>query len=793
MKQVTFILVTLIISPTLFCDAQTKATLSGYIKDASNGEALIGATIFVKELASGASTNVYGFYSLTLPQGNYSIEISYIGFQKNQRTIDLTKDIRLDIELQVTAEQLTEVVVSAEREENNKVQTLEMSTSKLDIKTITKMPAFLGEADVVKSLLSQPGVSTVGEGSSGFNVRGGNVGQNLLLLDEAPVYNSSHMLGFFSAFNPDAVKEVKLYKGGIPARYGGRLSSLLDIRMKEGNNKEFAAQGGIGTIFSRLAIEAPIVKGKGSFLVAGRRSYIDVLAAPFLDNITLNFYDLTAKANYNINDKNRVYLSGYLGRDNFEFDADQGPSWGSQTGTLRWNHIFNSKLFANFTGVYSKYDYELNFGDPGNDRFVWNSKILNYIFKPEFSYFINGNSEVSFGGEATRYIFAPGSTSGVNNGEPFENPARDRNALEAVLFVSNTLKVNDVVSIDYGLRYSNFRLIGSGEAYTFYDTVPGTRKRLRAVTQYKQGETIQDYSNWEPRFSSRFQLNEQSSVKASYNRTVQYVHLISNQVASNPLDIWYPSTNNIKPQVGDQFALGYFRNIADETWEASVEGYYRKTKNQVDYINGADLLLNKYLEADLLSGDGRAYGLEFYIQRKTGRLNGWLSYTLSRTELKIEGINNFNWYPSLFDRTHNVTLATFYEINKRWSVSSNFTYSTGVPTTSPTEKSYSYGLGMVVPYISDNARNNYRLEDYHRLDIAFRLEGKLLRKNGESRKNKDYWVFSLYNVYSRGNAFTVDFVQNSQRVVAGDVVQTEAVRSSLLGSVIPSVSYNFKF
>lgn len=772
--------------------SQSKITLSGYVKDASNGEALIGATVFIKENSSGSSTNVYGFYSVTIPPGSYSLDISYIGFKKTQKVLVLSSDTRLDVELEQESSQLSEVVISADQAENNEIQSLEMSTAKLDIKTITKMPAFLGEADIVKSLLTQPGVTTVGEGASGFNVRGGSVGQNMLLLDEAPVYNSSHMLGLFSAFNPDAVKDVKLYKGGIPARYGGRLASLLDIRMKEGNAKKFEAQGGVGTVFSRLSIEAPIVKDKGSFIVAARRSYIDVLAASVLDNIKLNFYDITAKANYNLGERDRLYLSGYIGRDNFEFDTDQGPSWGNQTATLRWNHLFSSRLFANFSAIYSKYDYELQFGtEAEGDRFKWTSEITNYIFKPEFSYFINSNNELSFGGEFNRNIFNPNTTSGVNDGVAFENASKDRNVMETVLFVSNNLKINSDISIEYGLRFSNFGLIGSGDAYTFYDTIPGVRKRLKQTTTYEQGETIENYSNWEPRFSIRFQLNEQSSLKASYNRTVQYLHLISNSVSTNPLDIWYPSTNNLKPQTGDQIVLGYFRNFGENAWEASVEGYYRKTENQVDYINGADLLLNKYLEADLLQGDGRAYGLEFYLHRKTGRLNGWISYTLSRTELKVDGINNLEWYPSLFDRTHNVTISAFYELNKRWSISSNFTYSSGVPTTAPTEKYYSYGLGMSVPYIS--ARNDYRLKDYHRLDVAFRLDGKQVRKNGKERKNSDYWVFSLYNVYGRRNAFTVDFVQDGQRVGQGDVYRTRAVQSSLIGSIIPSVSYNFKF
>jgi hypothetical protein len=770
---------------------QSKVTLSGYVKDKSNGEALIGATIYVKEISAGASTNVYGFYSLTVLPGNYTVDISYVGYKSSRQQLALTKNMQLDIDLDNEAAELQEVVVVADEEEQNKVQSTEMSTVKLDIKTITKMPAFLGEADIIKSLQMTPGVSTVGEGASGFNVRGGSVGQNLLLLDEAPVFNSSHMLGFFSAFNPDAVKDVKLYKGGIPARYGGRLSSLLDIRMKEGNNKETAVQGGIGTVFSRLAVEAPIVKDKGSFIVAGRRSYIDVLAAPLLDDVSLNFYDLTAKANYKINDNNRVYLSGYFGRDNFGFAKDQGLGWGSQTGTFRWNHLFTPKLFSNLSVIYSRYDYELKFGDDDDDRLHWNSEITNFIVKPEFSYFLNSNNELNFGGERIHYTFSPANTSGKSGGQDFNNTIDKKYADETAAFLSNTTHFGKSISAEYGIRLSNFKYTGPGPAYTYNDTIPGKRRTVIGQKDYARGETIASYTNWEPRVSVNFKIDDDNALKVSYNRTAQYVHLISNTISSNPLDIWAPSSNNIKPQTGDQFAVGYFRNFSQRAWEVSVEAYYRALNNQVDYINGAELLQNKYLEGDLLSGKGRAYGLEFYLQRKTGRLNGWASYTLSRTELKIDGINRGNWYPAAYDQTHNFKLAGFYEINKRWSVSSNFVFTTGTPTTTPTSKYYVQGIA--VPHNANDSKNNYRLTNYHRLDVAFRLEGKTVKRNGKPKKKTDYWVFSIYNVYARRNAFVIDFKQVDRRFSTGQVIETEALRTSILGTMVPSVSYNFKF
>ena len=778
--------------------AQQRHTLSGYIKDAANGEVLVGATIYIKEIGKGAVTNVYGFYSITIPPSAYTVEYSFVGYQRTEKQLTLDKDVRIDVELSSDSKQLQEVVVTAEEEQQTaNVQSVEMSTAKLDIKTIRKIPAFLGEVDVIKSLQLLPGVTTVGEGASGFNVRGGSVGQNLILQDEAPVYNSSHMLGFFSAFNPDAVKDTKLYKGAIPSRYGGRLASILDVRMKDGNSKEYETTGGIGTIFSRLSFEGPIVKDKGSFIVSGRRSYIDVLARPFVDILkdggALNFYDLTAKANYSLNDRNRVYLSGYFGRDNFYFDKNQGFNWGNATATIRWNHLFNEKLFSNITGVYSSYEYELQFGDDDRNRFKWNSSISNFILKPEFSYFISSNNELNFGAEAIYYFFEPAKARGISNGQPTDVSLDRKYNLESSLYVNDNLKVNEILSVEYGLRFSNFKYFGPGTVYTYNDTIPGKRKSVASETTYSRGKTIANFNNLQPRFSFKASLSETSSVKGSYNRMVQYLHLISNTTASNPLDVWTPTSNNIKPEIGDQFTLGYFRslNMGNAKWEASVEGYYRKTQNQIDYIDGADLLINKYLEGDLLSGKGRAYGVEFYLQKKTGRLNGWVSYTLGRTELKVDGINNGSWYPTRYDQTHNVKVAAFYDINKRWSVSADFIFISGTPTTFPTSR---YVIqGILIPENANGSRNNVRLPNYNRLDISFRLEGREYSRKGKERKNRDYWVFSVYNVYARKNAFSIYFAQSNERVPAGQPIKSEATQMSLIGSFVPAISYNFKF
>lgn len=782
----------------LFCTAsfaQTKNTVSGYLKDASDGEKLIGATVYVLETKSGASTNAYGFYSLTLPAGSYTLEFSYIGFAKKIQKISLTQNIQLDVELSSDSQELEEVLISAEGDENARVQNLEMSVSKLDMTTIQKMPAFLGEVDVIKSLQALPGVSTVGEGATGFNVRGGSVGQNLILQDEAPVYNSSHMLGFFSTFNPDAVKDARLYKGAIPAKYGGRLASILDVRMKDGNNKKFEATGGIGTIFSRLSVEGPIVKDKGSFIISGRRSYIDILARPFVevlqDGGALNFYDLATKGNYKINDKNHVYLSGYFGRDNFFFDKDQGFSWGNATTTLRWNHLFNEKLFSNISGVFSNYNYKLQFGENDLDKFRWTSSISNFMLKPEFSYFIHADNELNFGAEIIYYTFEPANAVGVSNGDVTKISLDTKHNLETSLYISNMVKFNSTWSVEYGLRYSDFRYFGPGTAFIYGDTTAGIRKPVRGEIGYNRGESIASYNNLEPRLSIKTSLSERASIKASYNRMVQYLHLISNTTASNPLDVWTPSSNNIKPEIGDQLTIGYFQSV-NKTWEFSAEAYLRLTENQIDYIDGADLLLNQYIEGDILSGHGRAYGLELYVQKKTGRLNGWISYTLGRTELQVDGINHGEWYAARYDQTHNLKITGFYDLSKRWSVSGNFVLTSGTPTTFPT--SYYIVQGIPIPYNADGSRNNVRLPLYHRLDLSFRLEGREYNKrNGNKRKNTDYWVFSVYNLYARKNPFSIYFSQRDERIAPGQPVHNEATQLSIIGTMVPSVSYNFKF
>ncbi len=765
-------------------------TISGYLKDASNGETLIGANVYIKELNKGAVTNVYGFYSLTIEAGDYTLVGSYIGYVDFKKTIGLNENITLDIELELSTTTLEEVVVTAEEKDKN-IKDVQMSVNKLDIKTISKVPRLLGEAEILRSIQLLPGVTSVGEGAAGFNVRGGSIDQNLVLLDEAPVYNSSHLFGFFSVFNPDAVKDVQLYKGGIPARYGGRLSSILDVRMKEGNNKGFSMKGGVGSIFSRLSVEAPIVKDKSSFIIAGRRSYIDVLAKPFLNdvdgNFGLNFYDLTLKTNYRISEKDQVFLSGYFGRDNFRFGDAAGFNWGNSTATFRWNHLFSEKLFSNFTFYYSNYDYKIAFGDSDVDKFDWNARIINYSLKPEFSYFIRPSNIVRFGGQSIFYEFQPANAVGISNNIVNDISLDKQFALESNAFIENEIEIADRFKVNYGIRFSHFMYLGDRNAYNYGESPRGEERPLTDVEFFDKWDPISTYYNLEPRFSLNTTINDVSSIKLSYNRTAQYVHLLSNTTASTPVDIWTPSTNNVVPQMADQIAIGYFRNFSNNNVEWSTELYYKKLDHLIDYIDGADLILNELLEGQILEGEGRAYGAELMLKKKEGKFSGWASYTYSVSERLVEGINNDNWYPSRFDQTHNLSLTGFYQLTDRCSFSANFIYNTGTPTTFATTRYEQQGY--VIPNNDEGARNNVRVPDYHRLDLSFTID-----PNPKSTKRwKGQWVFGIYNVYSRRNAFNIYTKQDSGRIPVGSPINTEAYRLSVIGNFIPSISYNFQF
>jgi len=787
------IVITLLVVSSDYIFAEDKFTVSGFVKDSTNGEVLIGAIVRIKNANTGAKSNPYGFYSIYLPKGTYTVSCSYIGYETFESTITLNEEQKLDIKLKPQNTSSDEVLVTAEKENQN-IQTIEMSTIKVQMSEIKRIPALLGEVDIIRSIQLLPGVTSVGEGSSGFNVRGGGIDQNLILLDEAPIYNSSHLFGFFSVFNPDAVKDVKLIKGGVPAEYGGRLSSILDVRLKDGDNQDYQVNGGVGLIFSRLSVEGPIEKGKGSFIVAARRSYIDILAKPFLSgdlaDAQFNFYDLTLKANYQLGENDRVFLSGYLGRD--VFGAGFQFNWGNATSTLRWNHLFGNDLFLNSTFIYSNYDYSLQFGN-GQDLFKNDSKIINYSFKPDFTYYLNPENTITFGGQSTFYDFVLGDAKAISAGTTSNLSIEDKFALESALYFNNEQILSEDITVSYGLRFSLFQFMGEGHAVTLNDTTAGLQRSIVDFKKYDAFEVIQNYSNFEPRLSLKYQFDEMSSVKTSYNRMVQYLHLMSNTTAASPLDVWRPSTNNIKPALTDQFTIGYFRNFDDNTYEASAELFYKLSKNQIDYIDGANLFINgraipgqtsqiDAIETDLLAGDGRAYGLELYVKKRKGDINGWVSYTLGRSERRVLGLNNDEWYANRFDRLHNLSVVFNYDYTKALNFSANFIFASGTPGTFPTNRFEIQG--NVVPHNAFGSRNNYRIPPTHRLDLSLTYRPE---KDPES-KFENYWVFSIYNVYNRSNAYSVFFQQN-----ADNPQMTEAVRFAVIGSVVPSVAWNFSF
>ena len=760
---------------TFTITAQNKYTLSGNIKDATNGEELIGTTVIIKEIPNtGVTTNAYGFYSITLPEGKYTVETSYVGYKPFVQYIELNKNIKLNIEIGSSIQDLGEVEITAEKKNAN-ITKAQMGVEKLDIQEIKNIPVLFGEKDILKTLQLLPGIKSAGEGNSGFYVRGGSADQNLILLDEAPVYNASHLLGFFSTFNSDAIKDVTIYKGGMPAEYGGRLASVLDIKMNDGNNKRYGVSGGIGAISSRINIEGPIVKERGSFLLTARRTYADVFLKlakdTSLKETTLYFYDLNAKANYRINDNNRLFLSGYFGRDVFGFDNLFGFDWGNSTGTLRWNHLFNDKLFSNTSAIFSNYNYKIKIGT-GDEEFNITSKIQDLNFKQDFQYYINSDNSIKFGANIIRHNFIPGvissgAASGVNNLK-----LNEKYAYETAAYISQEIKLKERIQLTYGLRANYFALVGPGNIST-YDTEGNSIK----TESFLRGELVQGYFNLEPRFSTSYTLNEFSSLKASYTRNTQNLHLLSNSASTTPTDLWIPSSNNVRPEIADQISLGYFKNFDDNKYEFSVETYYKNMQNQIDYRNGAQLIFNEDVEAEIISGTGRAYGIEFFVKKKYGKFNGWLGYTLAKSERKFLGINDEIYFPAKQDRTHEVSIVGMYDVSAKWNLSATWVYNTGNAVTFPVGK-YTLADQTILQY---GDRNANRLPAYHRLDLGATLQRK------KTAKFESSWNFSIYNVYARKNAFSISFRDSKD-----DPTKTEAVKLSLF-SIIPSVTYNFKF
>lgn len=771
----------------LFTTAITaqKVTLSGYLKDARNGEALIGATVYVEELKQGAATNAYGFYSLTIPRGNYTLQISFIGYETITKKINADKSQTVTLSLYETVEQIDEVIVTGEAANAN-VERIEMSMTKLPVRTIKKLPAFMGEVDIIKTIQLLPGIQSGGEASSGLYVRGGGPDENLMLLDESPVYNASHLMGFFSVFNSDAIKDIQVYKSGIPAQYGGKGSSVIDIKQKDGNSKRFGLNAGIGTLSSRLTLEGPIIKDKWSFIIAGRRTYYDVLGKAMgleeLQDNKLYFYDLNAKSNVIINNKNRIYFSGYMGDDLFELGESMYMRWGNTTATARWNHIFGDKLFMNVSAIYSNYDY--NLGVPGDnaDNFDWSSRIRDYNGKVDLTWFLNPNNTVKFGGNAIIHHFRPGKIKTKGENSMYSDlELVHYNAFESAIYISNEQKISDRFSVQYGLRLSHFQQIGEGEVRIYKDPENLNKNEIIETKYYDKNEKIGDpFIYLEPRFGMKFTLSKNSSLKASYNRMIQNLHLISNTYSPSPLDIWLPTSTYIKPLIVDQIAMGYFRNFHKNVYEASLEVYYKNMQNVLDYREGAELFLNDAIETELLHGKGNSKGLELLLKKSQGKLTGWIGYTLAKTTREIDGINNGDPYPSSYDRTHDLSVVSSYQLNKMWNFAANFVFATGNPTSYPVAK-YNVQNNQIYEYSS---RNSNRIPEYHRLDFSVTYDFK---KN-DKRRFKQSLNFSVYNVYGRRNAYSI-----SPRANEDNPNQTEFVRISIIGSQIPAITYNIKF
>ena len=758
------------------CFGQKKYTLSGTITDAATGEQLIGATIRIKELPqTGTITNSYGFYSIVAPEGDYTVIFTYTGYQLVQQKVSLHQDQKVNLALLVNGT-LKEVVISADRPNNDNIVSPQMGVEKLNMAQVNQVPVLLGEKDILKTISLFPGVKSAGEGNTGFYVRGGGADQNLILLDEATVYNASHFFGFFSTFNSDAIKDVSLYKGGMPAEYGGRLSSVLDIKMNEGNNKDYTVQGGLGLISSRIKVEGPIIQDKGSFMISARRTYIDFFLRASSDSTirgsSIYFYDLNAKVNYHFDEKNAIYLSGYFGKDVLALKNTFGTDWGNSTGTIRFNHLFNSRLFSNTSLVFSNYNYAIS-SFLSNADFRATSQITDLNLKEDLSYSMGDNHTLKFGFNILHHDIAPGDVT-ASGTSSFNNLSTEkRYGFENAVYVSDEWKANDKFTLLYGLRLSGLYLLGPGTFKT-YDASGNT---LTSST-YSSGQLVKSFITLEPRLSASYAVDDQTSFKLSYNRNTQNIHLLSNSTSNTPSDLYVMSSNNVKPEIADQVSTGWFKNWADNTWEFSTEIYYKWLQNQIDYKDGAQLLVNQDVESQLVYGSGRAYGIEFFLKKKYGRFNGWIGYTLSRTEDKFAAINNGNYFPATQDRTHDISVVGIYQLNKRWSFSSDFIYGTGNAVTFPTGK---YNIGGLTTF-SYSERNGYRMPSTNRLDIGATLEGK------QHKKYHSSWTFGIYNVYAHRNPYIINF-QDSKTVPN----TTEAQEISIFATRIPSVTWNFKF
>jgi hypothetical protein len=765
-----------LLSCSFTASAQNKVTVSGTVKDAETGETLIGATVTLKEIPqTGTITNAYGFYSLMTVPGKYTLVVSYMGYETVLQPELLNNSLHVNISLSVS-NQLKEVVIGGNHPNNDQIVAPQMGVEKLSMSQINSVPVLLGEKDVLKTISLLPGIKAAGEGNTGFFVRGGASDQNLILLDEATVYNASHLLGFFSTFNSDAIKDVSIYKGGMPVEYGGRLSSVLDIKMLDGDKKDFRVEGGLGLIASRIKIEGPIDSGKGSFLVSARRTYIDLFTKASKDSIvkgsSLYFYDINVKGNYHFDDKNALFISGYFGHDVLGLKNTFGTNWGNATGTVRFNHIFNNRLFSNTSLIYSNYHYVVQ-SFLTNDDFAASSQITDLNFKEDLQYALSNTHLLKFGLNILHHTIAPGDITSSQYSSVNSKSVEQRYGFENALYISDNWKTLNRLSILYGLRLSGVALLGPGTFGT-YDAAGNT---IHSQT-YNAGSLVKNYINLEPRISASYQLNDENSIKGSYNRNTQKIHLLNNSTSSTPTDLYVLSSNNIKPEIVDQVSAGWFKNFHDNLFELSAEIYYKWLQNQIDYKDGANLIANQDVESQLTYGQGRAYGLELYLKKKYGRFSGWVSYTLSRTEGKFLTINNKVYFPASQDRTHDFSTVGIYKLNKRLTLSGTFVYNTGNAVSYPTGK---YSNGGLTTF-SYSGRNGYREPANNRLDLGATWEGK------QHKRYHSSWTFSIYNVYGHWDPYTITF-RDSKTIPN----TTEAVETSFFPKPIPSITWNFKF
>jgi len=781
MKKHFSILAILLFSISGF--AQNKFTISGYVNNESSGENLIGVSVYEKENFKGTTTNTYGFYSLTLPKGVYTLVFSFIGLKEQSLQIDLSKNIKKNIKLESESVLTQEVNVSAERKKN--IESTNVSQVRLDVQKIKQMPALMGEVDILKTIQLLPGVQSGGEGSSGFYVRGGGPDQNLILLDGATVYNASHLFGFFSVFNADAIKDINLIKGGMPAQFGGRLASVLDITMKEGNNQRFGGEGGIGLISSRLTFEGPIVKNKSSFIISGRRTYADILSKPFLSESAQNngyyFYDLTAKANYKLSDKNRFYLSGYFGNDIVNFSAPSGNfgieiPWGNTTAAARWNHLFTDKLFLNTSVIFSDYSFEMG-ATQQSFEFKLSSKVEDWNTKLDFTYLPNQRNSIKFGAQYIYHNFMPASISGSSGDVDFSPETIFKQySNEAAIYFADDYEATDALKINFGGRYTAFTHAGD---ITF-------RQMLK--NEFIQDEENQ-YRNFEPRVSARYKLNPTSSFKTSFSKNYQYIHLASMGGMSMPTDLWLPSSEKLKPTEGTQYTLGYFKNLGNNKYETSIEAYYKDMKNLIEYKEGSvpEDNANGRQDDALTLGEGNSYGIELFIKKATGKTTGWIGYTHSYTNRIFPEINNGKMFSAKYDRRHDLSIVVNHELSKRWTASAVFVYATGSALTIPTERFIING-NIFTQY---SGKNEFRMEPYHRADVSFNYT-----KNPD-KKYHSTWNFSVYNVYNRKNPYFIYLdIEDTSNDASGSLttggLQAKAYQTSLF-PIIPSISWNFKF